>query len=385
MKKSFFGGLIGLAAFEILKVYFIMPMPGSQQMDSLAVAYFLHTWRWAFRIVCLAGIGAGARAAGQVGWRGKGIAVVGALLTGTIAYLFNFVATADSIFQQPRNLVLAPRATNRLPLSSIVIAVEYNGEAKAWPIRYLVYHHQVHDTVGGKAVLVTYCSVCRTGRVYEPVVDGRPETFRLVGMDHFNALFEDATTGSWWRQANGEAVVGPRKGLRLPVVRSHQTTLRHWLEEHPFALVMQPDETAELDEDYDTFGRFERGKSKGDLTRTDPLSWQEKSWVVGLEIGGISKAYDWNRLKKHRVINDRVGNRPLVLVLARDGQSFTAFERPGGNFTILGDRITADGQTYDFGGQDVVEPSNRLKQIQAHQEFWHSWRTFHPDTLRYQP
>ena len=43
--------------------------------------------------------------------------------------------------------------------------------------------------------MVTYCTVCRTGRVFSPIVEGQPETFRLVGMDHFNAMFEDEGTG----------------------------------------------------------------------------------------------------------------------------------------------------------------------------------------------
>jgi hypothetical protein len=50
MKKLFYIGLIGLGLFEIANVYFIMPMPGSQQMDSIDVAYFLYTYRWLFRI-----------------------------------------------------------------------------------------------------------------------------------------------------------------------------------------------------------------------------------------------------------------------------------------------------------------------------------------------
>ena len=49
MKKLFYIGLLGLALFEILKVYFIMPMPGSQRMESIDVAYFLHTYRWYLR------------------------------------------------------------------------------------------------------------------------------------------------------------------------------------------------------------------------------------------------------------------------------------------------------------------------------------------------
>ena len=127
---------------------------------------------------------------------------------------------ADRMFQQPQQLVLKPRATSAVDENSVVIGVELNGEAKAWPIRYILYHHQVQDTIGGKQILVTYCNVCRTGRVFEPLVGGQHETFRLVGMDQFNAMFEDTRTGSWWRQATGVAVTGPMKGTRLNEVTS---------------------------------------------------------------------------------------------------------------------------------------------------------------------
>jgi hypothetical protein len=45
------------------------------------------------------------------------------------------------------------------------MGIVINGESAAYPIQYLGYHHQVRDTVGGESVLVTYCTVCRTGRV----------------------------------------------------------------------------------------------------------------------------------------------------------------------------------------------------------------------------
>src|SRR5205814_3665155 len=67
------------------------------------------------------------------------------------------------------------------------------------------------DVCSSDLVMVSFCTVCRTGRVFDPVVDGRIERFRLVGMDHFNAMFEDVRTRSWWRQATGEAMVGPMR------------------------------------------------------------------------------------------------------------------------------------------------------------------------------
>src|SRR5262249_4755995 len=155
---------------------------------------------------------------------------------------------------------------------------------------------------------------------------GQPETFRLVGMDHWNAMLEDSRTKSWWRQATGEAVAGPLAGTRLPELPAEQMTLGAWTTLHPGTLVMQPDAaSAEL---YDPEARFERGESSSALTGTDKESWHDKSWVVGVELGGAAKAWDWHELEQARVLNDVVGGRPLVLVLAPDGRSFAAFERP---------------------------------------------------------
>jgi hypothetical protein len=118
---------------------------------------------------------------------------------------------------------------NKVDRKKLVIGVVSNNEAKAYPIQIIGYHHQVRDTIGNTPIMVTYCTVCRTGRVFSPVVNGKPETFRLVGMDHFNAMFEDATTESWWQQATGVAVTGKLKGKALQEIPSTQSTLESWL------------------------------------------------------------------------------------------------------------------------------------------------------------
>jgi hypothetical protein len=38
----------------------------------------------------------------------------------------------------------------------VVLAVESNGEAVAYPIRFMAYHHVVQDVVGGKPIVATY-------------------------------------------------------------------------------------------------------------------------------------------------------------------------------------------------------------------------------------
>ena len=380
MKKLFYLGVISLALFEFFNVYFIMLMLGSQRMNSISLAYFLYSYRWLFRISFGLFFLAGAKPA--FAQKPKWIPAVVLIASVAIIYFFNFVMSADHMFLQPQHVLFRDKSTNQLSDSTLVVSIENNGQVKAYPIRFILYHHQVQDTIGGKPVIVTYCNVCHTGRVYEPMVNGKSEKFRLVGMDHFNAMFEDATTKSWWRQVNGEAIAGLLKGEVLPEIESTQMTVKKLFDLYPHAIVMQGDQAS--NSRYDTLGKFEKGKSKSSLTRTDSRSWQDKSWVIGIDINGKSKAYDWNQLKKVRIINDQIGQQAIVLFLSKDGQSFTAFERPDAEtYSARGDSLVSALGDYDFSGLSFKDTTQKLKRIKASQEFWHSWRTFHPATERF--
>lgn len=379
MKKFFWLGTLGLFLFEIANVYFIMPMPGSQRMNSIDLAYFLYKWRWIFRglfgVMLIAGLVKG-------NWKRKWVPVIPLLLLGAVIYMANFKMAADAMFKQPHKVVMADTLTNKIDKDRLIIGVEINGEAKAYPVQLLGYHHHVQDTVGGKPILVTYCTVCRTGRVYEPVVNGKLETFRLVGMDHFNAMLEDKTTKSWWRQATGEAVAGKLKGLKLPEVLSSQTTLRKWLALHPSSTIMQPD--GAFIKSYDSSFRYESGQSRSNLTGTDSISWKDKAWVIGITTQSGSRAYDWHTLLKERLITDTKGPSGTILVLATDNKSFFAFEYPSGNLpvSLINDTIIVSGRHFRIDGKGI-DTTGSLKRVQAYQEFWHSWRTFHPGSGRY--
>ncbi|MEJ0034279.1 MAG: hypothetical protein WDO15_29855 [Bacteroidota bacterium] len=69
MKKLFYFGLLGLALYEIANVYFIMPMPGSQRMNSINLAYFIYSYRWWFRIIFIGMILVGAMDAFSIRWK----------------------------------------------------------------------------------------------------------------------------------------------------------------------------------------------------------------------------------------------------------------------------------------------------------------------------
>lgn len=377
MRTGFALGLLLLAAFEAANVYFIMPMPGSQRMRSLEIAYLLYGWRWLIRGIAVAFVVVGARRAWQRGRVARATMVASTLAVGALVYAFNFVMAADAMFRMPTRMTFASAADNAVALDRLVVGVEVNGEARAYPLQFIGYHHQVRDSIGGMAVLVTYCTVCRTGRVFDPRIAGAVEHFRLVGMDHFNAMLEDATTGSWWRQANGEAVAGPLKGTTLQELPSRQLTLRQWFALYPASLVMQADPAfaVQYAQDY----AFERGTSRARLTGTDPRSWEDKSWVIGLRVGGAARAYDWNQLLREGAINDTLGGRPVVVAVAADSASFYAFVRPdtATRFGVDGDSLRSAGVAFAFNGRG---PSGALEALVASQEFWHSWRTFTPGT-----
>ncbi len=397
--------LLFLFAVEILRVYFIMPFPGSQRANTIDIAYFLNKYVWVFRIVgfiMLLPLAIYAYRHARV-WK-KIVLSVFIILYGFVFYLFNFKFLADKMFYQPNNKILASVAENKIDSNKLVIGIAINGQAKAYPIEIIGYHHQVQDTVGGEPAMITYCSVCRTGRVFSPFVDGKFQHFRLVGMDHFNAMFEDEDTKSWWRQATGEAITGKMKGKSLKELPSEQMRLSAWIRKYPNTLIMQPD--PKFAKQYKGLEGFDAGTINSGLEKRDSGSWKFKSWVVGVIMDGHAKAYDWNDLLKQRIINDTIADKPVLIILEKDNSSFHVWNPEVANETgtwSLGEIISlteiadirlddatqvlkdSNGSVWTMDGLCVEGKSKgqRLKAIPAYQEFWHSWKSFHPGTTIY--
>jgi uncharacterized protein DUF3179 len=391
--KGFFlaTGFVLLFAVEILRVYFIMPFPGSQHKDTIGLAYWISNNIFWIRIVALLLIAYALMRTFQQ-WKvwQKILLVLLLAFYAVIFFFFNFRFEADKMFHQPKNKNFASGANNKIDSNKLVIGVAINGEAKAYPIQIIGYHHQVRDTVGGTSVMVTYCTVCRTGRAFSPIVNGKEESFRLVGMDHFNAMFEDATTKSWWRQATGVAISGPLKGTALKEIPSKQVTLAAWLRQYPNSTTLQPDTL--FKRHYDSLADYDKGTIDGDLEKRDSASWKMKSWVVGVLDGEQAKAYDWNEVTKNKIIQDSLSGLPLIIVLEKDTASFHVWNRSvNGNPLQFNKEINAElftdantHSSWNMNGEcvDGVLKGQKLQPIQSYQEFWHSWSTFHPNTTK---
>jgi len=226
------------------------------------------------------------------------------------------------------------------------------------------------------------------------MVKGKHEKFRLVGMDHFNAMFEDAGTGSWWRQVSGEAVEGPLKGQVLTEIPCQQMTLHEWFRMHPGSLVLQPDPT--YAKHFQSLADYEAGDTTGGLEGTDRASWKDHSWVLGVQVNQTAKAYDWNMMRKNMLTEDVVGGKALAIVVLPDQVNYFVWDaspgdRPDLHFTLVRDSAVMheqeSGTTWSLTGECLSGKwkGQQLDPVQASQEFWLSWKTFHPKTQVYKP
>jgi hypothetical protein len=383
-------GLLLLILFEFARVYLIMPMPGSQNFNSIEIAYFLGSNKWIIRLIGYLLVSIPCVLILRNANKTEKIIIGG--LTAiylSVFYVFTFEMEADKMFYQPTKVVKTSLAANKIHDNKLVIGVVIDSVASAYPIQLIGYHHQVVDNINGNPIMVTYCTVCRTGRIYSLMVNGKQETFRLVGMDHFNAMFEDATTKSWWRQSTGECIAGPLKGYKLQEIESDQLILSSWARIHPNTKILQPD--ALFKEEFEDMDSYDKGISRGNLTKRDTASWKNKSWVLGIQDGANAKTYDWNQLSKQRIIQDSLPNNPIVILLESDTASFHAYSSVINNeiliFRIKQDSIwdvnTGSKWSYEGVCMDGKLKGKVLKSVRCYQEFLHSWEFFHPQSIRY--
>lgn len=134
-------------------------------------------------------------------------------------------------------------SSNDLQPREPVIGLEIAGEAKAYPLRVLVWHEIVNDTVGGVPVVVTYCPLCNAAIVFDRRVAGRSLTFGTTGkLRSSDLVMYDRETESWWQQFTGEAIVGEFTGTRLKLVPARLEAFELFSKRHPKGSVLIPND-----------------------------------------------------------------------------------------------------------------------------------------------
>lgn len=271
-----------------------------------------------------------------------------------------------------------------------VLAVTIAGQARAYPVRTMGYHHIVNDTVGGVPIAVTYCTLCHTGLVWNRMLDGRLLRFRLAGINNGNALIRDEETNSIWQQSTGEAIFGPLKGKHLDLIHSDELTFALWHKEQPQGQVLKPNE--QYANEYDPKDWEKHVEATRTVVDTTKSGISPHQLMLGVMADGKSKAYPVQTILAAHLIQDQIAGLPILIAVGPDGASIRAFEAridgvtseltftKGEDEKIMLDAET--GSTWNFQGcaTEGKLAGHCLKAIDSHKDYWFDWMNHHPET-----
>lgn len=123
-----------------------------------------------------------------------------------------------------------------------VVALEIDGAARAYPIRYLMWHEIVNDSFGGVPLAVTYCPLCNTSIVFVRQIDGQTVEFGTSGKLRNSDLimYDRGGSESWWQQFTGKAIAGLHVGKKLTRLPSRLMSYDLFKQSYPDGDVLQP-------------------------------------------------------------------------------------------------------------------------------------------------
>jgi hypothetical protein len=143
---------------------------------------------------------------------------------------------------------IAPDKADFMQDGDIVLSFTHGETTRAYPLRILVWHEIVNETVAGKPILVTYCPLCGTAIIFDRKVGGKVRTFGVSGMLYQSGvLMDDREDESLWSQLKMEAVSGPLSGTKLEWLASEHLTWKAWKAKYPKGEVLSTDTGHERD------------------------------------------------------------------------------------------------------------------------------------------
>jgi hypothetical protein len=291
-----------------------------------------------------------------------------------------------------------------------VVGVERDGEVRAYPLRILDHHEVVNDLFEprskarrtrsdggfGGPLLVTYCPLCGSAVVAVRRIRGEVTSFGVSGKLWRNDLvLYDEATGSLWSQLLATAIRGPATGETLRLVPASLTTWSEWRDSHPDTRVLLPPPASATVAGRDS--RVDYADSKYGYEEEAQVVGYDAAdgyaLVVGVVHGGEAVAYPFEAVQEAGVVNDRVGDLPVV-VAATSGGSLVAYERVVGGetlrFAVVDDRhLRAGGSRWArTTGRAVDGPHEGTRLVRASERsplFHRAWVDFHPDSRLWSP
>jgi len=232
-----------------------------------------------------------------------------------------------------------------------VLGMVRNGIARAYPVRILNWHEVVNDRYGPDAVVISFCPLCGTGAAFDARVAGRTLSFGVSGLLYnSDVLLYDRQTLSLWSQLLAQAVSGPMKGQRLTLLALTHTTWADWRKQHPATEVLTTNTGQTRPYARDPYAGYESSEDLMFPVAFRSAGFHPKERVLGVRIGGLSKAYPFVELGKTTgVVSDRIGDTALTIRFDREAARATAHSPDG-------------------------------RQLAAVVGYWFAWYAFNPNT-----
>lgn len=126
-----------------------------------------------------------------------------------------------------------------LPDTERVIGVALNGEARAYPVKYMTYHQVINDVLGGEPIAVVWSVFSDAASGFKRPVTGGPVEENPLRFASSALIYQgdilafDEETNSLWYPARCECIVGERLGETLDPVRAAVTSWQNWRRMHP--------------------------------------------------------------------------------------------------------------------------------------------------------
>ncbi len=223
-------------------------------------------------------------------------------------------------------------------------------------------------------------------------MDGLILTFRLAGINNQNFLMRDEQTGTFWQQISGAAISGPLVGRHLELVSSDELTLGLWKSEQPNGTLLKDsakDAPQYVKKDWDVHMQ----KTPTVLSYAQP-GLMPRTLVLGVHAFGAVRAYPHEILLAEKLVQDRLGGVPVLIVVGPDGQSMRGFraQLPGSGqqlelYRIGGDSTAlmiddATGSRWNFQGCAVAGKAagTCLERFDIIKDYWFDWRHYNPGT-----
>ncbi|MBI3335149.1 MAG: DUF3179 domain-containing protein [Candidatus Portnoybacteria bacterium] len=238
------------------------------------------------------------------------------------------------------------------------VAYSQGNTDRFYPYQILVWHEIVNDRVNGERILVTYCPLCLTGYIFDPVVQGERVGFGTSGkLWKSNLVMYDRKTDSLWSQILGEAIVGEMTGTKLTVLPSDQVRYGSWKKLHSAGQVLSRDTGAERFYGSNPYGDYFSATNLAlSLAKPTDTRLPNDAFVFGIVINGKAKAYHVDAIKKKGFLEDAFQDTTLVLQYEKDLDAVRMFKKK------------------DDGTRERINPFSA---------FWFSWASVHPQTEVY--